>query len=221
MHRTAPARTAPARTATAVSALGLAAALLVSGCSADVPAPAGSASASAPSSTATASTASAVAVSAEHGDADVMFAQMMIPHHEQAVEMSGIILDKQSVPEDVRALARRIQDAQGPEIERMHAMLEAWGADAASGHGGHAGHGMPGMVDEGALDAMRAKPAEGAVPMFLGKMIGHHEGALEMARTELADGVNPEAKALAQQMVDAQQAEIIEMKQLKQQLGRG
>ena len=64
------------------------------------------------------------------------------------------------------------------------------------------------------MGALRSAPAAEATTMFLGKMIGHHEGAVEMARTELADGVNPEAKALAQQVVDSQQAEIAEMKEL-------
>ena len=50
--------------------------------------------------------------------------------------------------------------------------------------------------------------------MFLEMMIAHHEGAVQMAQTELADGINPEARALAQKIIDAQQAEIGQMRQL-------
>jgi uncharacterized protein (DUF305 family) len=50
--------------------------------------------------------------------------------------------------------------------------------------------------------------------MWMQMMIKHHEGAIDMARTELSKGSSAEAKALAQKIIDAQQAEITEMQAL-------
>ncbi|OFT23343.1 hypothetical protein HMPREF3160_06950 [Arthrobacter sp. HMSC06H05] len=63
-------------------------------------------------------------MSADHNDADIMFAQMMIPHHQQAVEMSEILLAKDDIPAEVIEFAQGVIDAQGPEIDRMNYMLE-------------------------------------------------------------------------------------------------
>ena len=161
--------------------------------------------------------------SADHNDADVVFAQMMIPHHAQAVEMSDIILSKPDVPADVAALAATIKAAQVPEIETMTGWLDAWNqptepADGHSGHGkdGHGtdGHGMSGMVDEEGLDQLKAAPGAEASRLFLEQMIGHHEGAVDMAKQELSAGKHAGAIQLARDIITAQEAEIAEMKQL-------
>ena len=146
-------------------------------------------------------------------DADVDFAQQMIPHHEQAVQMSQMAETHADDPE-VKELAEDIEAAQGPEIETMTQWLEDWGQDAPSGPMGHGdmGHGtsseMPGMMDEDDLadldDAMGADWDE----MFLTMMIEHHEGAIEMARTEQSDGENPDAIALAEKIEADQTTEI-------------
>ena len=81
---------------------------------------------------------------AEHNDADVMFAQMMIPHHRQAVEMSEMILTKDGIDPQVTELATTIKDAQGPEIETMTGWLEAWG-EPMEPEGGMEGHDMGDM----------------------------------------------------------------------------
>ena len=161
--------------------------------------------------------------SADHNDADVVFAQMMIPHHAQAVEMSDIILSKPDVPADVAALAATIKAAQAPEIETMTGWLDAWNqptepADGHSGHGkdGHGtdGHGMSGMVDGEGLDQLKAAPGVEASRLFLEQMIGHHEGAVDMAKQELSAGKHAGAIQLARDIITAQEAEIAEMKQL-------
>ena len=161
--------------------------------------------------------------SADHNDADVVFAQMMIPHHAQAVEMSDIILSKPDVPADVAALAATIKAAQVPEIETMTGWLDAWNqptepADGHSGHGkdGHGtdGHGMSGKVDEEGLDQLKAAPGVEASRLFLEQMIGHHEGAVDMAKQELSAGKHAGAIQLARDIITAQEAEIAEMKQL-------
>lgn len=150
---------------------------------------------------------------ADHNDADVSFAQMMIPHHAQAVEMSGMILAKQGIPAPVTALATRIKDAQDPEIQTMTGWLKDWNepVEMASGH---AGHSMEGMMDDAAMEELEAAQGTDAARLFLEQMIVHHEGALTMARAESAEGKNADAVQLSKEIVAAQEAEIQEMREL-------
>ena len=85
--------------------------------------------------TTTATTEADGEISADHNDADIMFAQMMIPHHQQAVEMSEMLLAKEGIPAQVVEFAQGVIDAQGPEIDRMNAMLEAWGQQPVTDSG--------------------------------------------------------------------------------------
>ncbi|MCO7275506.1 DUF305 domain-containing protein [Cellulosimicrobium cellulans] len=193
---------------TTLAALALGTTLALTGCSDAGTGDAGEQPAGTPTSTAPASATTASA-------ADVMFAQMMIPHHEQAVEMSAIVLAKDGVDERVVALAEQIEAAQAPEIEQMTAMLDRWGADPSGGD--HAGH-MGGMLDDDALAALEAAPAEEAQRLFLEGMVEHHEGAVAMAQDVLAEGEDPEVLALAEEIVAAQQEEIDAMRSLLAEL---
>lgn len=150
---------------------------------------------------------------AEHNDADVMFAQMMIPHHQQAVEMSETLLAKDGVPSEVADFAQQVIDAQGPEIDRMNAMLTTWGADPTPSSTGQ-GHGSPmkGMMSEDDLRQLEDAQGTEAARLYLEQMIHHHEGAVEMAREQVDTGQNPQAQELAQEVIDAQQAEIEQMR---------
>ncbi|MFI6818623.1 DUF305 domain-containing protein [Nonomuraea sp. NPDC050328] len=152
--------------------------------------------------------------SAAVNDADVMFAQMMIPHHEQAVEMAGLAATRAADPE-IKELAQKIKAAQDPEIETMKSWLAAWGKPAPSG-GMH--HEMPGIMS--ADDMKKLAAAKGAAfdRQFAELMIAHHEGAIEMARTEQAQGADPAAKELAKAVESAQQAEIAQMRKLLERL---
>ncbi|OZM79975.1 DUF305 domain-containing protein [Pseudonocardia sp. MH-G8] len=187
--------------------------------------------ASAPPSTpgeASPSASASQGVSTEHNEADIRFAQMMIPHHRQAVEMAEMAVERTENP-DVKALAEQIQGAQDPEIATMTGFLEAWGAEVPD-DGGMAGmdhSGMPGMTDPGmsGMDGMmtpeqmeQLQGATGAAfdRMFLEMMITHHEGAVRDSERELAEGVNPQAKELAAQIIEAQNAEIAQMRQMLQ-----
>ncbi|NEK47296.1 DUF305 domain-containing protein, partial [Rhizobium leguminosarum] len=116
-------------------------------------APAATPAATATATPSTTATGSAEEVSAEHNDADVMFAQMMIPHHQQAVEMSEMLLAKDDVPAEVAAFAQKVIDAQGPEIKRMNSMLTAWGQDPVDTDGMD---GMEGM-DHGGMSGMMSE----------------------------------------------------------------
>ncbi|WP_336708365.1 DUF305 domain-containing protein [Oerskovia sp. USHLN155] len=144
-------------------------------------------------------------------DADVMFAQMMIPHHEQALVMSRIVLDTEGVDPAVVDLATRIESAQEPEIATMEGFLDEWGAEPM---GDHSGHEMDGMLSEAEIQALEAADAATVSRLFLEGMIAHHEGAVDMAKAEIADGENAEALALAQEIIDAQESEIAEMQDL-------
>lgn len=149
----------------------------------------------------------------QHNDQDVVFAQGMIPHHEQAVEMSRLA-PEQARSEQVKNLARQIEQAQGPEIEMLTGWLHGWGAEAS--HGSEHGA-MKGMMTQ--EDMERLTQAQGADfdRAFLRMMIAHHEGAVEMAQTELAQGEFPAAKKMAEQIIDSQQAEIDTMRNLLNQ----
>lgn len=151
-------------------------------------------------------------------DQDVMFAQMMIPHHEQAIEMSDVILAKDGVDPEVTDLANQIKGAQGPEIEQLTTWLEEWGSPMEeSGDMDHEamGHGsMDGMMSEEDMQALDAAQGAEAGQLFLEQMIVHHEGAVEMAQTQVDEGGNADAVAMAQEIVETQQAEISTMEDL-------
>jgi uncharacterized protein (DUF305 family) len=148
----------------------------------------------------------------QFNDADVEFAQNMIPHHEQAVEMSELAATRASSPQ-IKQLAEQIKAAQAPEIATMTSWLSVWGKSTEP-VGGHGGHTMPGMMTE--TDMGKLNAAEGAAfdRMFAQMMIAHHQGAIEMAKAEQADGANAKAKQLAATIAKTQQAEIATMRKL-------
>jgi uncharacterized protein (DUF305 family) len=151
----------------------------------------------------------------DHNQADIMFAQMMIPHHAQAVEMSDIILAKQGIPADVAALATKIKAAQAPEIKTMQGWLEAWNQPTGMMNGTNApGHAMGGMVDAAGIDRLKSAQGTDAVRQFLEEMIGHHEGAIDMANQEIRAGKYPATIQLCRDIVASQGTEITEMRAL-------
>lgn len=150
----------------------------------------------------------------DRNDADITFARDMIAHHEQAVEMADLVDGAGASPE-VTALAEQIAAAQGPEISRMNDWLDDWEADEMSEpmHGGEH-DAMPGMMSHADLEALDAATGEAFDNNWLTMMIAHHEGAVEMAQTEMADGENPDAIALAENIISSQSEEITTMKEL-------
>ncbi len=160
----------------------------------------------------------------QHNDADVTFAQTMIPHHAQALSMADIAL-RNAESADVRGLADQIQVAQVPEIETMTTWLMNWGEEVPATSRDHsAEHGaagdmsgdMPGMMTDEEMAQLEGTSGAEFDRMFLEMMVRHHQGAIEMAATEQADGQNAEAVALAQEMSQAQ--EVTEMQTLLQSL---
>jgi len=170
-----------------------------------------------------ASTAATAEVSAnEHNDADVMFVAHMIPHHEQAVGMSDVVLAKQGIDPRVTDLATDIKAAQGPEIKQMQDWLGQWGNPpmppmaTQEGHGGHDMDGMSGdgmgMMSDEEMTALKNANGVEAGRLFLTGMITHHEGAIAMAQNEIEGGKFVPAVELARAIVKTQQQEIDTMK---------
>jgi uncharacterized protein (DUF305 family) len=152
--------------------------------------------------------------SADFNDADVMFAQMMIPHHEQAIEMSDIALDPNTgASAAIIALATQIKGAQDPEISQMKNLLTTWGMPTEMGSMDHSSM-MDGMLSLEEMDTLgQLKGAEFDRAWAKG-MIAHHEGAIEMANDVLANGKNSEILALANAVVSGQSTEIETLKPL-------
>ncbi len=144
--------------------------------------------------------------SGEFSASDLMFAQMMIPHHEQAVEMADLAPTR-STNQDVVALAARIKAAQSPEIEQMKEWLSASGSDMPMDG---MDMGTDGMMSDDEMSAL--EDANGATfdRLFLEAMIAHHEGAIELVDL-IADSSNSAVKTLGENIVESQTAEIAEM----------
>ena len=159
-------------------------------------------------------TGNSIPESADFNDADVMFAQMMIPHHEQAIEMSDIALDPNTgASAAIIALATQIKGAQDPEISQMKNLLTTWGMPTEMGSMDHSSM-MDGMLSLEEMDVLgQLKGAEFDRAWAKG-MIAHHEGAIEMANDVLANGKNSEILALANAVVSGQSAEIKTLKPL-------
>ncbi len=196
-------------TLVAAAAVALTVGATLSGCGTTATPPAGSA-------------ASSQSVAQDHNQADIAFAQGMIPHHAQAIAMSRMAAQRAVSPQ-VKDLAARIQAAQQPEIDQMSGWLRAWHAPVPSmnspmggmgmmDHG--AGGAMPGMMSGDQMQRFGQATGDAFDRMFLQMMITHHQGAVTMAKTELSEGQNADARQLAQRIVDAQQREITEMQAL-------
>jgi uncharacterized protein (DUF305 family) len=199
-----------------LSATAIAAALALAGCSTGT---SGFSATSSPASPASSMgmdpgpgmmSSSAPAAATEHNEADTTFAQGMIPHHEQAVEMSEMMLRKKDIPASVTDLATRIKAAQAPEIETMTGWLKTWNESATMG----AGHTMDGMMGDSDLKQLESAQVTEAAKLFLKQMIVHHQGAVMMAKTETSQGKNADAIKLSKNVVTAQEAEIKEMQDL-------
>jgi uncharacterized protein (DUF305 family) len=238
------------KTRLGVAAIAASLAFVLAACSGG--SPSGAATSGTTSGTTTArSTGSPASISASasatatFNDADVAFAQMMIVHHQGAIQMADLAPSR-AQNQDVLALAARIKAAQAPEIDQMTSWLTAWGAapsmmsgSATSGMGGmdmggmdmggmdmggttsaaeSSAMSMPGMMSGDQMQQLESASGAAFDKMFLELMIVHHQGAIEMAETEIADGSNPEAVALAQKIKSDQTAEIAEIQALLQTL---
>lgn len=158
------------------------------------------------------STSAAPATRTDFNNADVTFLEMMYPHHAQAVEMAELVPSR-SQNQQLITLAKSVEDAQSPEMRQITTLLVSFGKAAPSESGGHGGHGgMQGMMTPEQMTALELASGPAFDKKWMNMMIEHHQGAIAMANTELAEGVNPDARALAQAIVGAQQTEIDQMR---------
>lgn len=139
---------------------------------------------------------------------DIMFAQMMIPHHQQAVDMSTLA-ETRTTNSEILALSAQIKDAQAPEIKQMTAWLESAGAGMDMGHD----MGMGGMLTDEQMTALSNASGAEFDKLYLQGMIAHHEGAIQMTQMIVGSN-NAEAKKLAAAIISSQTAEIEKMKTL-------
>ncbi|MFD5515640.1 DUF305 domain-containing protein [Streptomyces sp. NPDC127066] len=146
--------------------------------------------------------------------ADVSYARMMIQHHAQALEMTGLVPDR-ARSGDLKRLALRISAAQGPEIEAMRGWLKTHGETETGDAGGHQHTGMPGMAAEVQLKKLRAARGTDFDALFLTLMITHHEGAITMATDVKAQGNNLLIEEMADDVVAQQTSEIARMRAMR------
>ncbi len=185
-----------------VSAAIAAAALILAAC--------GSSDSAADSPTTTA--AAQAATDASFNDADVAFAQEMIPHHSQAVEMATLALDRSENPQ-ILDLASRIQQGQDPEIKQMQGWLATW--DMPEMDDEMDGMAMNGMMSDDDMSALTDASGPDFDALFVSLMIQHHDGAITMAKSLIDEGSDPQVRALAEGVIAAQEAEIAEMEALE------
>ena len=146
---------------------------------------------------------------------DIMFLQMMIPHHQQAIDISDLALTKSSDSE-LLALAKDIRDGQGAEIVKMKAWLD--GANAGMDPGHSMGHDMGGMLGDSELAALKAATGKSFDLLWLKGMTGHHDGAIDMAAM-IEDADNDEIKSFGQAIVTSQSAQNKQMAAMIKRMG--
>lgn len=157
---------------------------------------------------------STISAIGDFNDADATFATNMIPHHRQAVEMAELAETRAASPQ-VKALATTIKGAQDPEIQTMSGWLTSWGKPTPEDMTAMDMSGsMPGMMSLDDMTTLKAMSGSNFDQKFLAMMIEHHQGAIEMAKTEQRDGISGDALALAQQIEQAQTLEITTMQGL-------
>ena len=178
----------------------------------------------------------------EHTATDVAFAGDMLQHHAQALAMVDLTLGRDLDPE-VLALAEQVRDAQAPEIEQLTDWLVSWDEPvpatvrdhSLAGHGdqspseamaeleethgddhgeGHDTGSMPGMLTSDDLASLEEADDETFGVLWLELMIAHHEGAVEMARAQQAEGTFRPAVELAEDIERSQTVEIETMRGL-------
>ena len=150
---------------------------------------------------------------------DVMFLEMMIPHHQQAVDISELAISGSKDAELV-ALAKKIRDGQAAEIIQMKDWLAGWDDDSMMSHGmNHSmGDGMGGMLTESELNTLSSLSGSKFDIYWLKGMIAHHEGALHMV-TMIKDSNRSEIQNFGEEIISVQTAEIEQMKKMLDRMG--
>lgn len=169
-------------------------------------------------SSSAAASAEAGAKAGDFNDADVTFAQMMIPHHEQALEMAELA-DGRASDAGIKDLAGKIEQAQDPEIKTMKSWLTSWNKPTAMESMPGMDHGsMNGMMSDADMKELEAMKGKEFDKMFAEMMIDHHNGAIAMAKDEQKNGKNADAKKMAGDIVKGQSAEVEQLQSILDRL---
>ena len=146
---------------------------------------------------------------ANYTGADIMFLQMMIPHHQQAIDISNLAM-KSSQDAELIELAKIIARDQAAEIKQM----KAWLTDAgASEDMGHSMDGMGGMLSDDELAALSAATGKEFDVLWLKGMTEHHDGAIHMTQM-IEDAQNADIKAFGTKVIKDQSEQIDQMKKM-------
>ena len=155
-------------------------------------------------------------------DADRHFVEKLQPHHDQAVEMSKMVLAKKAgVDSEVQEIARQIAEVSEDELDTVNAWILAWGSAAAEGQGhgaeedpNHHG-GAGGLMTEGQMRLLDQLDGLDAQQVYLDGMVKHHQGAVALTETQIREGTHPDAVALAREILARQQSEITRLQELQ------
>jgi uncharacterized protein (DUF305 family) len=142
---------------------------------------------------------------------DVMFLQMMVPHHEQGIEIAKLAAGRPIRPE-LKELANAIVLTQGTEVEDMKRWLKEWGqpADANPDPGAHAAHGGMKMTDPAKVTTLQSASDAEFQQKFIAVLVGHQQGAVELAQAENSSngGTYADARDLARRIIESRNAEV-------------
>lgn len=180
----------------------LAAVLVLAGCGTPLTATTGTA-------------ASAPPLPGNFDDTDVMFLQMLIPHHEQGIELARLARTRARSAE-VREFAAAVVATQTDEVEDMRSWLRAWNqpVEADPDAHAHAGHGGMRLTDPDVVASLADTPAVAFDRTFLNLFTGHQHGAVELARLETRGGKDPLATGLASRIVESRTAQVRQLARL-------
>ncbi|MEV7970798.1 DUF305 domain-containing protein [Sphaerisporangium sp. NPDC088356] len=153
---------------------------------------------------------SAPAATGPVNDADVMFLQMMIPHHRQGMEMADLARTR-AVRGEVRTLATAVETTQGDEVRAMTAWLLGWGRPLTADAHAHEAHGGLHVTSPEEITTLRRMTGVEFERRFLNVMIAHQTNAIEMARTEVGAGLNAQVKSFAHRIDQSRSAQVRQM----------
>ncbi|MDK8880342.1 DUF305 domain-containing protein [Corynebacterium sp. MSK008] len=149
---------------------------------------------------------------AGYNDTDVHFLGMMVPHHQQAIDMSDVLLESDVEDAEVRDLAQRIKDGQERENEQMRAWADEWGIQKDMEH--HSKHIANGMFHPEQLEQFEALRGDELCTAFLEMMHFHHNHVIKMTQDEVDRGGYEPLREMAKEMIEVQTAEMGEMEEL-------
>jgi uncharacterized protein (DUF305 family) len=144
----------------------------------------------------------------EHNDADIAFAQRMIPLEQQAVALSDALLAKQGVNSDVADIAGAIRQNDRPEIAQLQGWLKEWNAPAGPQAGAAELASGPNITSIKAADPGQAGQ------IYLEQMIANREHTLALSKSEVDDGTYRATVAAAAGNQATQERQISTMKTL-------